>query len=204
MSYLFIDSTYDLRLGVLNDELEWLSLEELTGFKASAILQRKSYELLKKFNIAPTELKGIISIVGPGFYTGLRLAEGFANVFSFFGVKEYSFYSYEVPRWCGEKAGTWFTKAYRGEYFLYHWDGENSHQELISVKDLSEKLVPRNYFIHSVASLDSHCESLLPNAKKTTDLLRVNSKKVFTEVLKGERKEPFYFRAPEDEFKVNP
>ena len=204
MSYLFIDSTYDLTIGVLDDGLRWLSFERHTGQKASAIIQARAYKLLSDANIKPQDLSGIITVNGPGFYTGLRLAEGFSDVFKFFGVKQYSFYSYEIPLWCGYSEGVWFTKAYRGEYFFYRWQGLNSSQTLIPTKELESSVKDEKFFIHSSASLDNLSTSLILNPVETHELLKTQSQKIFTEVLKSSYREPFYFRAPEDEFKVNP
>lgn len=206
MSYLFIDSTYDLTLGILDDGLSWLTFERYSGLKASTIIQAKSYELLNKHQIDPTTLKGIISVNGPGFYTGLRLAEGFADVLKFFGVPHYAFYSYEIPQWCGANAGVWFTKAYRGEYFFYHWDKEGAHQKLLSSKEIASALEKESkIFIHSDASLDELSRSLIKESELTFDLLLKFPKEIFGEVLKQDlKREAFYFRAPEDEFKANP
>ena len=206
MSYLFIDSTYDLTLGILDDGLSWLTFERFPGLKASTIIQSKSYELLSQHKIDPTSLKGIISANGPGFYTGLRLAEGFADVLKFFGVPHYSFYSYEIPKWCGETSGLWFTKAYRGEYFFYHWMGNESHYELLSSKEIAPVLDGKEkIFIHSDASLDELGRSLIKESELTFDLLQKFPKQIFGEVLKHNlKREAFYFRAPEDEFKANP
>lgn len=206
MSYLFIDSTYELSLGVLDDGLNWLAFESHGGGqKASAIIQARSYELLSKFNLNPKELSGIIIVNGPGFYTGLRLAEGFADVFTFFGVKQFSLYSYEIPLWCGFESGTWFTKAYRGEYYYYHWDKSGSRQELLSVKEIEKGLTNQQIFIHSPASMDAISTALISQPIETTDLLKKHSKEIFSQVINNNlKRESFYFRAPEDEFKVNP
>ena len=138
--YLFIDSTYDLYLGILDEGLNWVSFDIHSGQKASGILQPKVYELLTKHKLSPSSLTGVFIVNGPGFYTGLRLAEGFSDVFSFFGVKQYSFYSCEIPYWCGYLDGTWFTKAYRGEYFFYNWSKESTSQSLIKASDLNASL----------------------------------------------------------------
>ncbi len=204
MSYLYVDSTYDLSLGVLDDELNWLAYESHTGVKASAIIQDRTAILLKQLGLKAAELSSVITVNGPGFYTGLRLTEGFANVLGFFGVRNLSFYSYEVPLWAGHLHGTWFTKAYRGEYFLYRWDRDSSSKRLISTSELSGAIIDDTYFIHSGASLDSLSTPLLLNPISTAELIRLAPQKIFTEVLKGGVCEPFYFRAPEDEFKVNP
>lgn len=204
MSYLFIDSTYDLTLGVLDDGLNWLSLEKHSGQKASAIIQEKSHHLLSTHELRPEALSGIITVNGPGFYTGLRLAEGFSDVFSFFGVKQFSFYTYEIPYWCGVEKGVWFTKAYRGEYFFHRWSKEASSQELISAKELEGSITQEPFFIHSPASLDTLSSQFITNAVETNELLKTHSEQIFKQVLNTTRREPFYFRAPEDEFKVNP
>lgn len=204
MSYLFIDSTYDLTLGVLDDGFKWLSFELIQGQKASAVIQKKAYELLEQHKIAPENLKGLIIINGPGFYTGLRLAEGFADVFTFFGIPQYSLYSYEIPKWCGFEKGTWFTKAYRGEYFLHHWDNVESSQALITAKDLKDVLPGLTLFIHSEGSLDPASLEFIKNPVKTHDLLKTYPEIIFNEAIKYPKRESFYFRAPEDEFKANP
>ncbi len=205
MSYLFIDSTYDLILGVLDDGLNWLSFERQTGAKASAIIQARAHELLSQHDIKLSELKGVITVNGPGFYTGLRLAEGFADVLKFFGIPQYSFYSYEIPRWCGYTEGCWFTKAYRGEYFLYRWTGEESKQELLAAKDLAQGMGGGQFFIHSDSSLDEKSSPYVHNPIMTMELLKEKPQEIFKPVLELKtQRESFYFRAPEDEFKVNP
>lgn len=204
MSYLFIDSTYDLTIGVLDSGLNWLSFERLRGQKASAVIQNKAHELLQLAGLKPQELDGIITVNGPGFYTGLRLAEGFSDVFKFFGIKQYSFYSHEIPFWCGHQEGVWFTKAYRGEYFFYNWKGSESSQFLKGSKELSESILDKPFFIHSESSLDDLSSGLIKNPIHTHELLKNYPQSIFKEVIKGLRREPFYFRAPEDEFKVNP
>lgn len=204
MSYLFIDSTYDLTLGVLDEELNWMSFETEVGQKASAIIQKKAYELIKRHGLRWESLSGVITVNGPGFYTGLRLAEGFSDVFSFFRVKQFSFYSYEIPYWCGFSKGTWFTKAYRGEYFFYEWSLDDSSTALKTLKELPEAITEDQYFIHSIGSLDDVSSNLINNPFKTRDLLQLHPKKIFPHVVKGLQREPFYFRAPEDEFKANP
>jgi tRNA threonylcarbamoyladenosine biosynthesis protein TsaB len=202
LSYLFVDSTYELALGVLDEEFNWLSFERVTGQKASQVIQQKAFQLLLRHNLKPEKLLGIITANGPGFYTGLRLAEGFSDVFSFFGVKQFSFYSYEIPLWCGFESGTWFTKAYRGEYFFYRWKSTENSRELIATIDL--RIDKSQHFIHSPASLDKLSSELIENPIHTLDLLQINPKKIFSHVIAGLKREPFYFRAPEDEFKANP
>ena len=76
--------------------------------------------------------------------------------------------------------------------------------ELVSVKEIETHIDDVKHFIHSEASLDQHSSSILREPIHTSELILKYSFKIFTEVLRAEKKEPFYFRAPEDEFKVNP
>lgn len=206
MALLFIDSTYDITLGILNDQLEWRDFKRFTGQKASIILQTEVFNLLQSQGLKPQDISGVVTIAGPGFYTGLRLSEGFADVLKFFQKPLYSFYTYEIPLWCGVEQGVWMTKAYRGEYFFHYWNKEESKNVLVPTKELALEVAKTDsqMFIHSLSALDEQSLGLVSDPISTHDLLKSESKKIFKEVLnKNIRRESFYFRAPEDEFKVS-
>lgn len=206
MTTLFIDSTYDLTIGLLDDQFKWLDLNHLSGKKASVILQPAIFELCEKHKIKFSEIKNIVTTAGPGFYTGLRLSEGFADVMTFFRIPHYSFYSYEIPKWCGVIEGTWLTKAYRGEYFFYHWNKNQQKVELVAVKDLTpEHFNLSAVFIHSDSALDESARVHLKKHILTFDLLKNESELIFKNVFENKlKRESYYFRAPEDEFRMNP
>ncbi len=204
MSVLFIDSSYDITLGLLDENLGWHDLRAFRGQRASATLQTETHRLMKDFHLEMKNLKGIVSIAGPGFYTGLRLSEGFADVTKFFSLPHNSFYSYEIPFWLGHKEGSWITKAYRGEYFIYEWSGEKSSIKLVTVKDLESLEIKNQVFIHSETSLDEKLKPFTINAISTSDLLKDHPQKIFGRVMQGMERESYYFRAPEDEFRMNP
>ncbi len=204
MSVLFIDSSYDITLGLLNGNLGWHDLRLFRGQKASATLQTETHRLLKDFPLEMKDLTGIVSVAGPGFYTGLRLSEGFADVTKFFSIPHFSFYAYEIPLWLGHGEGTWLTKAYRGEYFVYQWKGEVSEIKLIAAKDLPQLTIEGQVFIHSETSLDDKILPFTANSISTSNLLKSYPEKIFRVVMKGMQKESYYFRAPEDEFRMNP
>lgn len=207
MAALFIDSTYDITLGILDDNLGWIKFDRFYGQKASAIIQSETYNLLSSAGIKLTDLKSVITIAGPGFYTGLRLSEGFADVLIFLGIKHYSFLSYDIPVLTGVTSGAWLTKAYRGEYFFHFWDGKVARNELVAAKDLENFLGTvdkSNFYIHSDTAIDDFSRNMLGKCLNTHDLLKQKSQMIFSTVLKSETKvDSFYFRAPEDEFKVS-
>lgn len=206
MALLFVDSTYDVTLGILDDQLGWSEFKRFDGKKASVILQPEIYNILRNHGIQPQELEGIVTVAGPGFYTGLRLSEGLADVFSFFKIPLHSFYSYQIPSLCGINRGVWVTKAYRGEYFFHHWDGLKSDNVLVSSKELATYMegIKEEIFIHSIPALDQICLELMNDPMTTNDLLLKNSAKIFKKILDQKMlQESYYFRAPEDEFKVS-
>lgn len=193
-------------MGVLNDSLEWDHLERFQEKRASSTLQTETHRILKSKNISPRDLKAVITVAGPGFYTGLRLSEGFADVLTFFGVPHYSFYSYDVPFWAGHESGTWMTKAYRGEYFFCEWKGEKKTISLIEAKDLEQYMQGLSQvFIHSPAALDEKSRALVNSSQETIEIIKNHPQKVFHRILSEKSKrESYYFRAPEDEFRVSP
>jgi tRNA threonylcarbamoyladenosine biosynthesis protein TsaB len=207
LASLFIDSTYDITLGILDDNLGWIKFEKFLGQKASAIIQTETHHLLKSLDLKITDLTSIITIAGPGFYTGLRLSEGFSDVLIFTGLKHYSFLSYDIPALSGVSSGVWMTKAYRGEYFFHFWDGSTSRNELVAAKDLPkflESVDKSSFYIHSDSAIDELSRNLLQKTHTTCELLKNKPQSIFSTVLKSQMKvDSFYFRAPEDEFKVS-
>ncbi len=205
MSVLFIDSSYDITLGLLDEGMEWLDLRIFREQRASSTLQTETNRLLKDYKKQMSDLTRVVTIAGPGFYTGLRLSEGFSDVTSFFNIPHNSFYTYEIPLMTGIQEGTWVTKAYRGEYFFYEWVSGEGKARLLEAKDLPAASPEGNVFIHSDISLDEKLKPFAINASSTTDLLKAHPKKIFESVLKQNlKRESYYFRAPEDEFRMNP
>ena len=208
MTILYIDSTYDISVGILDEKLGWKFLNTFSGQKASSVLQKETHKILDEFGLKITDLKAVVTVAGPGFYTGLRLSEGFADVLSFNGLKHFSFYSHTIPWLLDYEQGVWLTKAYRGEYFFHHWDSQSSKNELVLLKDLTsylENLKEQKLFIHSDVAIDEHIKKSGFVFTSTKDLLGLSPNIIFNKVLKSSSKvESFYFRAPEDEFKANP
>jgi tRNA threonylcarbamoyladenosine biosynthesis protein TsaB len=207
LASLFIDSTYDVTLGILDASQGWIQFEKFANQKASAIIQTETHNLLQAAKLNVADLDSVITVAGPGFYTGLRLSEGFADVFLFSGKKHYSFMTYDIPKWIGVKSGVWMTKAYRGEYFFHIWNGETARNELVSVKELEgflKNVDKSHFYIHSDSAIDDFSRALIPAAISTVDLLKTHSQKIFSHIIKANSKvDSYYFRAPEDEFKVS-
>lgn len=207
MASLFIDSTYDVTLGILDDSQGWIQFEKFANQKASAIIQTETHNLLQKAGLKIADIDTVITVAGPGFYTGLRLSEGFADVFIFNGKKHFSFMTYDIPKMIGVKSGVWMTKAYRGEYFFHLWDETSARNELVSAKELEafmQNVDKSQIYIHSDSAIDELSRGLISNPIPTVDLLKTHSKDIFAHIIQAALKvDSYYFRAPEDEFKVS-
>ena len=204
MAHLFVDSTYDLTLGLLKDDFSWAKFSTFANQKASEILQLETLNLCTEAGIEVRDLKSVICVSGPGFYTGLRLSEGFVDVLKFSGIKGYSFYSYEVLPLLGIKEGNWITKAYRGEYFIHALKGEGTENILIPSKELKDFVVDKSHFyIHSDKAIDDLGRECMPNAIGTIELIQKHPEIFKTIIKKNFQRESYYFRAPEDEFRTS-
>jgi tRNA threonylcarbamoyladenosine biosynthesis protein TsaB len=204
---LFIDTSYDVFIGLLNSQGKWEGKTVLKGFKASQILQKEIYSLLqnKKFDVS--DIDGVITSAGPGFYTGMRVSEGVADVFKLKGLSHYSYYNFMIPKWYGNTKGLWMTKAYRGEYFFYLWDGEKSEKFLLQESELASHFEAWNklavpYFIHQDSAIDEKLKNLIGDYQQTVLLIENNPEVLHQAVISNNLTEAsYYFRAPEDEFR---
>ncbi len=202
MSTLFLDTSYNQIVGLLNDQGAWLARSELAGQKSSAILHGKIHQICEECALSPTALKHVLYVAGPGFYTGLRIAYGVADVMRFAGKKISNFYNYEVPRLLGEQNYTWVTKAYRGEVFVHQCVKNESASQLLSEKDFLQRDWQGKLYIHHAQALDSLMMEKLPGAIETQGLMVQEMPSLFKQLSQTvSDKELHYFRPAEEEFK---
>ncbi len=207
MIKLFIDTSYDVFIGLLGTNGTWEGKTILKGFKASQILQKEIYNLLIQKNLSVSSIDGIITSSGPGFYTGMRLSEGVADVFKLKGLEHYSYYNFMLPKWYGHEAGLWMTKAYRGEYFFYLWNQDKEEKFLLQESELAAHFEKWNklgvpFFVHQESAIDEKLKKHLTSYQETVTFIETAPQKLFHHVIGSQSYEPsYYFRAPEDEFR---
>lgn len=198
MSTLFIDTSYNQTIGLLRNEGTWLARKTLEGQKSSSILHAELHTMLSSVGLKPSAITDVLYVAGPGFYTGLRIAHGLADMLRLEGRTLLNLYNFEIPRLLGVSAYTWITKAYRGEIFV-HKDGETF---LLSEKDFLARSWEGNIFIHHSSAVDEKMREKIPRAIETEGLLLNRIQEIKT-VLKTNvvLKDLYYFRPPEEEFK---
>ena len=207
MIKLFIDTSYDVFVGLLDSKGSWANKTILKGQKASQIIQKEIYQLLQNKNLSVKDIDTVITSSGPGFYTGMRVSEGLADVFKLKKINHLSYYNFSIPAWYGHAKGLWMTKAYRGEYFFYLWDNEKSEKFLLKDTELAVHLdewkklnVP--FFIHQESAIDDKLKALVSNYQQTIDFIENDPSILFKKLISLNIEEPsYYFRAPEDEFR---
>lgn len=195
MSYLYIDTTDFITIGLLDSEFKWLNYEFLESKKSSEVLHYKIFEMLNEKNLDIKNISGVIYAAGPGSYTGMRVSQGFVDILKLEGIPIYSFYHFEIPKMLNIKSGIWFSKAFKGETFQYSWSSEKSQIELIKTEEFL-KLNLANPDLYS-----SHFqENFL--VVETNKMLFESSHIIMKYLVENKMdKELYYYRELEDEFK---
>ncbi len=197
MDTLFLDSSAYLQLGILNEQLEWVDFKEIKNKKGSSIFHRELYEFFEEKGLQIKNLRKIFLGNGPGSYTGVRLAEGMAQIFEWQNVDVYSFYCFELPYLSGVERGVWCTEAFKGEIFFYKWNREESQNYFIKIDEFKNHVQKIKNLYHAEEGVLNQC------FLNTTILLKQCPQKIFSNILKRKKRfSPFYFRSLKKEFKV--
>lgn len=193
MSYLFLDSSNGLTLGLLNDELSWVELRELETKKTSDVVHGEIIDLLSKYNLELSKLDAVIMMAGPGSYTGMRVSEGIAQVLEFEGIKVYSFHSFRIPKLLGLDELIWVYPAFKREIFKLE-KGESTLLSLNEFETLRDTCGDK-LATHGDSSISEYC------SVNTLETLKNNPSSIFSIVVSSEfRDAPHYFRALDVEF----
>ena len=191
--YLYIDTTHEITIGLLNSELKWVEYEHLLSKKSSAVLHHKIFELLAKHSFEVKELEALIYSAGPGSYTGMRVSEGIKDIIDWQGIKVYSFYHFNIPQYLEVPSGTWMAKAFKGEFFVFRWQGNEFEKSLVKESEIEEHLSENLY-----SSYDDYGRD---NIILTKDMIYNNPEKVFQVIVQNNLiEELYYFRSIENEF----
>lgn len=199
MSSLFLDTSNKITYGLLDDSLNWVRYESNEDAKASKVLHSLVYDLLSENNLDIKKLDEIFYLSGPGSYTGVRVAQGFSEIIDWQNVDVYSCRHFDLPRILGKSEFYFISKAFKQEYFLYHFKEGGEIEKLVKedegnliIKEITEKSIP----------LYSSEESFYNIAQSTYDLIKENSNKIF-ETMKSQKmkSEVYYYRSLDQEFK---
>lgn len=202
MAYLYLDTTEKLIIGFLDEKFNWKSYVDMEKNKTSALIHGLIHETLEENKCHEKDLTGFLSTNGPGSYTGVRLAEGIAQVFEWQKISCYSFYHFNVPSLIkSESVGAFFSKAFKGETFICDWDKNHEQRELL----------PNDLFKQRLETLEKEGKEIFSHfdleyevpfrVQYTSDLIKDNPSILFPKVIEKKlRLPPFYYRTLDKEF----
>ncbi len=194
MNYLYIDTTNNLTLGLLDSNFEWVEKVFFETKRTSEIIHGEIHHLLLKHDITLNEIKAYFTISGPGSYTGMRVSEGINQVLELEDKKIYSFPSYLFCEQLCEVWDFWFYPAFKNEIFVRSPRGE---EKLVSSEDFLVDYVEAKLKLVSFGQGLKGVESVFDSAT----LLDKSCSKVFRLVSEANmRHKPFYFRPLDVEF----
>ncbi len=204
---LYLDTTEWPVFGLLDEEGKWIDYNEVHEKRNASQIHAWMQSMFEKNGVSFRDITKVVKTAGPGSYTGVRISDGIGQVLEWQKREVFSFYHFEIPRLLGYEKGKWVSVAYKGEMFVYSWDGDNHETSLVLkdkfVKDFSESSAAEKklYFTHFVPSLGLEFPDGAPN--ETSLMIRNHSVNVFPVVLKNEiKRQIFYYRPLEKEFKV--
>ncbi len=196
MAHLFVDTSHLLHFGILDDNYKWIDNKVLETKKTSEVLHEEILNMLTHNNLEIDSVKSLITIAGPGSYTGMRVGEGFAQIFELNQIEVYSFYSSDIPGILGEETYYWMFPAFKKEYYIRTSDGEKLLNESDFQAFCSDIVDKSQLYTHGINELSEKCD------RNTRDLLISSPESIFKAVVtKKLRQKPYYFRPLDVEFK---
>ena len=175
------------------------------GQKSSSVLHSKLHQICQAQGIIPSSIESVLYVAGPGFYTGLRIAYGIAEILRIDDKPSLSFYNYEVPYFLGVQDYTWITKAYRGEVFIHQRRGNDAFNRLVTEKDFLSQNWQGKVFIHHQQALDVQMSEKLAGALETQTMMLAGIATIWQSLKQDSIvRDLHYFRPAEEEFKPNP
>lgn len=195
-TYLYLDSSLYLQFGLLNENFEWIDHVLIETTKSSNILHSELNRMMEKARMTFDDIDSVFCISGPGSYTGIRLVEGLSQILEWQGKNIFSLYHFEIPKMVGFQDGIWVSEAFKGEAFLYRWNEAGENKDLVKKSEL-ENYIDTEMFSHRTNFEDFDTIS--------TSALVFEKSKVIFPVMLGQKlkREPYYYRALESEFRVS-
>lgn len=196
MISLYLDTSEGLRIGLLNEAYDWVEYLELETRRTSDVVHTQIVTLLEKHGLTIENVDQIILMAGPGSYTGMRVAEGVAQVLEMEKKSVFSFHSFRIPSYLNIDTYRWCYPAFKGEIHVRKEDGSS---ELMLKEDFEKYVAEKDsltFITHGKNEISEFC------SVDTDKNLRDEPSNIFRSVVDEKlRDKPFYFRPADVEFK---
>lgn len=194
---VYVDTSASVNILLLDKNYNYIDQVVETNRRSGSSLQSLIFNMLDSIKTDISSVEEWFFCAGPGSYTGVRISEGFSQVLELEGKTVYSFFSYQIPQLTGVESGRWIAKAFRGEFFVYSWNGSSNEALLINENEL-KKFETQPFYFHVECPKPDLDVSKLTDTNK---LIRNNTSVVFKIIKERKiRVQPMYYRAPELEF----
>ncbi|MBC75322.1 MAG: hypothetical protein CME64_04835 [Halobacteriovoraceae bacterium] len=191
MSSLFLDTSNQICIGLLNKDLEWVEFKIIKEAKASKALHGLIQEILNAHNLDLKSIENVFYMSGPGSYTGVRVAHGLCEVLKWQSMKVFSCRHFDIPTILNIPRGLFVSKAFKKEIFIYEWENDTTEQ----------RLIPEDELVECGNAFTCDPESF-PGLQSTYDLIKERPKEIFSRMLgRSMNSEVFYYRTLDQEFK---
>ena len=158
--------------------------------------------MVKSNNTTIKNVKNLFISSGPGSYTGIRVAEGIAQIFGWNSINIFSYYNFDIPKIIGLEEGTWISNAFKQEIYVYKWDKKSENKRLIHKDELTNLI--NNYDVIYQASENTKIDCGEFRVEYVSQMIKAKSEQVFQYIKDNQiRKKAFYYRDLEKEFKVS-
>jgi tRNA threonylcarbamoyladenosine biosynthesis protein TsaB len=211
MNILFLDTTHNLSVGILNEKFEWRDYRYFNQGKSATKLHQSLHDLFKDHNLKLKDFDLAVQVAGPGSYTGMRVSDGFFQTLKLFGMKTHSIYHFDVLQLLNIENAQWIANAFKGEIFSFkHHQGTGVQNLYLEKEFISD--IEQNSFLNSSLNLYTHFnDAFSPTFKlwaqdkkiqETSELIKIHSQKVFSQITSlNIEKSLFYYREIDQEFK---
>lgn len=190
MTSLFVDTTFGLTVGVLDDLKKWINLTIVDSNQGSSLIHKMIYDELKSAGLDIKALDNCYFISGPGSYTGMRVSGGIEQIFSWQGLKTNTFYHFQIPKILGHTKGIWHCSAFKNEIFAFEWTEKHESKHILSNEDFAQALAKWKSLGYEIFDIE--------DVKK---MIKTKSELLFSTIEKlGMKEEIFYFRPLDKEF----
>ncbi len=193
---LYLDTSSQLKIGVLSKEYKWLSYKHLVTNKSSEVVHKEIFEMLSALGKDIQDVTEVFVFAGPGSYTGIRVAEGVAQILKLENISVYSFNAFSTLELIKNEVDTrnlcWLFPAFKGEVYVR---GAGEIKGTLVKESSFSKESGLLYITHGANKLSELCE------KNSESIIHDTSHVLFPAVKRlNLRDEPYYYRSLDQEF----
>lgn len=204
MNALILDCSYGMNVFVISDEDLYFQIDRNQKKHTDELLVSVN-KLLEKANISAKDLDNICVCVGPGSFTGIRVAVSICKGLAIgTGAKIFTANNFEILNYKNESKAVFVLEGFSEYVYVRVFDGENCFDNCERISELTEK-IKKDYSDYNVYVQSNTMQELLKGYEIKSDIAENNVvdffddkilNNLFTEI---NQISPIYLRASQAE-----